>query len=323
MSEQSHSIYTYFKYYMHPYQNNYASYFVLVLIYFHSSTSQSKESAPVCPVFERVLTATPAGISPDLQNQYQTLILYSIVEYLKSGNEEILVLLRSNIHLSQNLERSMLGLSVFCSRLVDKVWQEVYLKPVSELYTFFYALVEQARKMPKELPLGDLQRCLNRIILFQVSTVPSTEETQKQLMDTLCMFSSQAHCIFDDTNIDNEFLECLTFCLLKIVFPEKFANRGGSPERGAAESTSNSESNNNSSVRRPMVKKSFAGYVPGSIAMMKSGANRLWTKMLEYKRKELEQILSTDLPTPSKNTNRDSLPLPGGPVNSLSSAYLR
>ena len=300
--------------------------YILPRIYVHSSTSQSKESAPICPIFERVLAATPAGISPDLQNQYQTLILYSIVEYLKSGNEDILVLLRSNIHLSQNLERSLLGLSVFCSCLVDKVWQEVYLKPISELYMFFYALVEQARKMPKELPLGDVQRCLNRIILFQVSTVPSTEETQKQLMDTLCMFSSQAHCIFDDTNVDNEFLECLTFCLLKIVFAEKFATKYNcdvSPEMGVAESSSNLESNNEGSVRKPMVKKSIAGYVPGSIAMMKSGANRLWTKMLEYKQKELEQILSTDLPTPSKNPNRDALTLPGVPVGAANSTYLR
>ena len=283
----------------------------------HSSTTQAKESAPVCPIFERVLTSTPAGISPDLQNQYQTLILHSTVEYLKSGNEDILVLLRSNAHLSHNLERSMLGLSVFCSRLVDKVWQEVYLKPVSDLYTFFYAMVEQAKKTPKELPLGDMQRCLNRVILYQVSTVPATEESQKQLMDTLCMFSSQAHGIFDDTNYDNEFLECLIFCLLKIVFPDRFANKYEKGIVDSSSSDSNGEGGGAAGKKLP-VKRSFGGYVPGSIAMMKSGANRLWTKMLEYKRKELEQILSVELPTP-KNSNRDPLPLPGGPINT----YLR
>ena len=279
----------------------------------------------MCPIFERVLAATPAGISTDLQNQYQTLILHSIVEYLKSGNEDILILLRSNPHLSQNMERSILGLSVFCSRLVDKVWQDVYLKPVNELYSFFYALVEQARKTPKELPLGDLQRCLNRVILFQVSTVPASEESQKQLMDTLCMFSSQAHCIFDDTNFDNEFLECLTFCLLKIVFAEKIASRYdrcSSPERSASD-TSLSSSGEGASKARHVKKKPYAGYVPGSIAMMKSGANRLWTKMLEYKRKELEQILSTELPTPNSNREALPLPLPGGLMASASSAYLR
>ena len=287
-----------------------------------SSAIQTKESAPMCPIFERVLTATPAGISTDLQNQYQTLILHSVVEYLKSGNEDILVLLRSNPYLSQSMDRSMLGLSVFCSRLVDKVWQEVYLKPVSELYSFFYALVEQARKTPKELPLGDLQRCLNRVILYQVSTVPASEESQKQLMDTLCMFSSQAHCIFDDTNFDNEFLECLTFCLLKIVFAEKVASRyehASSPERHASDTSLNS-SGEGSNIMRPG-KKAFAGYVPGSIAMMKSGANRLWTKMLEYKRRELEHILSAELPTP--NSNREALPFPGGPMAATNSAYLR
>ena len=279
----------------------------------------------MCPIFERVLAATPAGISTDLQNQYQTLILHSTVEYLRSGNEDILILLHSNPHLSQNMERSILGLSVFCSRLVDKVWQEVYLKPVSELYSFFYALVEQARKIPKELPLGDMQRCLNRIILFQVSAVPTSEESQKQLMDTLCMFSSQAHCIFNDTNFDNEFLECLTFCLLNIVFAEKVANRydrGSSPERRGSDTSLTSSGESGSKSRSG--KKSFGGYVPGSIAMMKSGANRLWTKMLEYKRKELEQILSTELPIPT-NSNRDALTLslPGGPMAASNSPYLR
>ena len=294
----------------------------MLLTSFCSLTTQSKESAPVCPIFERVLSSAPSGISPDLLNQYQTLVLHSIVEYLKSGNEDILVLLRSNVYLSQNMERSMLGLSVFCSRLVDKVWQEVYLKPVSDLYTFFFNLVEQAKKMPKELPLGDLQRCLNRVILYQVSTIPSTEESQKQLMDTLCMFSSQAHGIFDDTNYDNEFLECLTFCLLKIVFPDRVSSKQDRflGERGSMSSENGSDGIDEATRRIQAAKRPFSGYVPGSIAMMKSGANRLWTKMLEYKRKELEQILSTELPT-SKNSNRDPFPLTGslGPVSN----YLR
>jgi len=52
---------------------------------------------------------------------------------------------------------------------------------------------------------------MNRLILYQVSTIPSSEADQKGLMDTLCLFSSQAHVIFNDTNVDTEFLECLTF----------------------------------------------------------------------------------------------------------------
>lgn len=32
--------------------------------------------------------------------------------------------------------------------------------------------------------------------------------------------------------------------------------------------------------------------------MMKSGANRLWTKMLEYKKIELERLLEVELPSP-------------------------
>ena len=52
---------------------------------------------------------------------------------------------------------------------------------------------------------------MNRLILYQVSTIPSSQADQKGLIDNLILFSSQAHVIFDDTNMDTEFLECLTF----------------------------------------------------------------------------------------------------------------
>ena len=233
-----------------------------------------KEGMLVCPILESVLNAGPPNTSPELQKQYQTLILYSIVDYLQTGNEDILVLFKGSD--PNSLVKSLSGLSVFCSRLVDKVWQGVYLKSNSGVYTFLVALVEQARKLPNTLPLGDLIRSMNRIILHQVSTIPSSEADQKALMDTLCLFSSQAHVIFDDTNVDTEFLECLTFRLMKIAVA--------------------SERKDDSELKLP------TGYVPVvSLSMMKSGANRLWNKMLEYKHEPLEQILSVDLPMPKGN----------------------
>jgi len=42
------------------------------------------------------------------------------------------------------------------------------------------------------------------------------------------------------------------------------------------------------------------------MAMMKGGANRLWTKMLEFKRNELQRLLGVDLPAPSES-HRDTL----------------
>ena len=240
-----------------------------------SSTHTSpKKGMLVCPILESVLNACPPNASPELQKQYQTLILHSIVDYLQTGNEDILVLFKGND--SNSLAKSLSGLSVFCSRLVDKVWQGVYLKSNSGVYTFLVALVEQARKLPNTLPLGDLIRSMNRIILHQVSTIPSSEADQKAIMDTFCLFSSQAHVIFDDTNVDTEFLKCLTFRLIKIAVA--------------------SERKDDSELKLP------SWYVPVvSLSMMKSGANKLWNKMLEYKHEELEQILSVDFPMPKAN----------------------
>ena len=181
--------------------------------------------------------------------------------------------------------RAISGLSVFCARLIDKLWQGVYLRPTAKVYTFLLLLVEQARKLPNQLPLGDLQRSLNRLILYQLASIPSTEAEQKALMDTLCLFSSQASVIFDETNFDSEFLECLCYRLMQIVISDS--------KQASHEGT---------------------GYVPlVSHSMMKSGANRLWNKMLEHKREQLEQILSTEFPAPPstasvvRDTTKDNM----------------
>ena len=52
--------------------------------------------------------------------------------------------------------------------------------------------------------------------------MPGSETEQKSFMDTLCMYSSQAHVIFDELNVDDQFLECLTFRLLRVALYEKF-----------------------------------------------------------------------------------------------------
>ncbi len=178
------------------------------------------------------------------------------------------------------------------------------------MYHFLFWVLEQARRIPKVLPLFDIQRSLNRLILYEVAHIPSSEDEQRQFMDMLCMFSSQAHVIFDEMNVDDQFLECLLFCLLRIVLYEKFLAKnpllvkmnsfGGGKEGGASFDASSLQG------QLP------SGYVPGSLAMMKSGANRLWTKMLEYKKFDLQRLLNVDLPAPSES-HRDTLmgSLPG------------
>ncbi len=174
-----------------------------------------------------------------------------------------------------------------------QVWQQHFLNPAHSVYNFLFGLLEQARKTPKQMPLMELQRSLNRLILFQVSHIPSTDVEQRSFMDMLCMYSSQAHVIFDETNVEDQFLECLTYCLLKIALYEKFLS-GKNPlllkmdlseERGVVSAHS----------------KFPSGYVPGSLAMMKSGANRLWSKMLDYKKSELQRLLQVELPSPGEN----------------------
>lgn len=191
------------------------------------------------------------------------------------------------------------------------MWQQHFLNPAHTVYTFLLWLLEQARKTPKQMPLMDIQRSLNRLILFQVSHIPNSELEQKAFMDMLCMYSSQAHVIFDETNVEDQFLECLTYCLLRIALYEKF--QGGKNPLHLKMDTLESK---RAAAATPH-NKLPSGYVPGSLAMMKSGANRLWTKMLEYKKPELQRLLQVELPSPGEN-HREKFsgqipPVPGLP----------
>ena len=224
----------------------------------------SRDQKPVCQVLELVLAASPSNVSLELQKRYQTLVLNSIIEHLQVGNEDVTVFFRSLA--SAPFSRSMTGLGVFCGRLVDKLWQGMYLQPSSRVYNCLISLVEQALKQPNTLPLGDLFRSLNRVILYQLSTIPSTEEDQKAMMETMCRYSGQAHIIFDETNVDSEFLECVTYRLLQVMFTDTRERRMEEQDR----------------------EKWSTSYQPMAQSIMKSGANRLWQKMLEKKHDSLQ-----------------------------------
>ena len=118
------------------------------------------------------------------------------------------------------------------------------------------------------------------------------------------MFSSQAHIIFDETNVDDQFLECLLYCLLRIVLYEKFLTKN--PLLVKMSTVEDEKGDPKSKIDHSLLQDHLpSGYVPGSLAMMKSGANRLWTKMLEYKRVELQRLLCLELPSPL-DTHREA-----------------
>ena len=221
-----------------------------------------RDQKPVCQILELVLAASPSSASLDTQKKYQTVILNSIVDHLQVGNEDVTVIFHSAS--APVFNRAMTGLGVFCSRLVDRLWQRVYLGPSLKVYNFLISLVEQALKQPNVLPLGELFRSLNRVILFQLSTIPSTDKDQKALMETLCMYSGLAHIIFDETNVDSEFLECVSYRLLQVMFNDIRSTRAEERERWTS------------------------SYQPMAQSVMKSGANRLWQKMLEKKHDSLQ-----------------------------------
>lgn len=233
-----------------------------------------------CPILEMVLEAAPASHN-ELVKVYQTTVLLAIMKHLECGNEDVEVTLKD----VQPFHKSIVGFNVFCRRVVDKLWLGYFVKPSGYIYNFLKGLVEQALLKPKVLLLNELFSSLNRVILYQLSAIPETEVEQKDLVEILCLLSSHAHVIFDETNTDLTFLQCLLHQLLSMVFFE-----------GQLAVSS-------SDVQEPSIPIDSVYISITASSLLKSGANRLWSKMLELKRDALEQILGIPLPvSPTKGT---------------------
>ena len=86
-----------------------------------TSLPLTKDNAATCPILERILTATPPGTNSALIKQYQSLILKNMMDYLQTGGKDDLMVVFREGALAADVERSLVGLGVFCSRIVDKV----------------------------------------------------------------------------------------------------------------------------------------------------------------------------------------------------------
>ena len=65
------------------------------------------------------MQAYPSLTSMIQQKQYQTVVINSAMEYLKSGSEDIVLLFKDR----STMDKSLAGVGVFCSRIVDRIWQ--------------------------------------------------------------------------------------------------------------------------------------------------------------------------------------------------------
>ena len=99
------------------------------------ATPMTKDTGATCPILERILGVTPPGTSPALMKQYQTRVLQTIMDYFSSGNEDVMVLFQGGV-LATNIERSLSGLAVFCTRVVDKVCMYVCVCICTYLHTY-------------------------------------------------------------------------------------------------------------------------------------------------------------------------------------------
>ena len=98
--------------------------------YTHTQSSTimpTKDSAATCPILERVLNGAPAGISLDLLKTYQTLILHSIMDYLQTGNEDVMITFKGS-HFTGTIENSLRCVITTLSGFNVIVWGKIFVQ---------------------------------------------------------------------------------------------------------------------------------------------------------------------------------------------------
>jgi hypothetical protein len=248
-----------------------------------------KNMSPNCPILDVVLDAASFS-NPTLQHEYQTVLLTATMEHINSGAETPADLFYD----SKSLPKSLQGFTIFCHKVVDKLWKGVYKRPSNTVYTFLRNVLEQAKAKPSTYSnnIPELQRAMNRVISFQLSASAKSSEEKTNIVDTLCIVSSQVKEIFDKWNTDSEFLLCLVCRLIELVCIDDGSTYGDQ-----------------------------MGYISTKQRTLCNAANRLWVKLLEHKKEVLQDLFRIELPVVTSSTlltpTSGDLPLFGAPSPTL------
>eukprot|EP00794_Sanderia_malayensis_P012330 gene12330-13603_t len=232
-------------------------------------------------LLDNVLEAFPMTASIECVKEYQSSVMLAVIHGVLDGN-----LLQ--ISSKQSLSKFASNINSFASRLIDKLWMEIFSKDYEVIFGFLLKLIEkyEATGINAEF----LYKTMNRAILYHLSRPQYRITDETSLLEFLHLLTSNSKTVFSPNNRDYDFISCLTHWLLVIGL--------GKNQNDAELGSELAESEERESIedRNEEAEESSQDY-PGFRNLVSSAAERVWDVFYQFKKEEILSIFRVQAPS--------------------------
>ena len=202
------------------------------LIIINLISSQSNNTIRPIPIFEQFLE----GFSSC--KLAQTELIASLLEHMTSLTEFMNQQYDTTTYVQQQQQLASSNIVVFISIVVDKLWQDCYLRDRKEILDCELKLLTRLNLRPPSVQttksstksssavteLNLMYKSLNRTVLYLLSRPLETISDRISMLEVLQRIHSNRQLILiSSVNTDSEFFVCLTYCLLQLIDEAKIS----------------------------------------------------------------------------------------------------
>ncbi|XP_078532420.1 WD repeat and FYVE domain-containing protein 3 isoform X3 [Lissotriton helveticus] len=168
------------------------------------------------PVIDILLEASPDRSTRSQQKEFQTYILDNVMSHLLAA--DVLLGEEATLPITSGGSYQVLVTNVIylTQRIVDKLWQGLFNKESKLVVDFIVRIISQSKRRAHGVSLDAVYHNLNRTILYQFSRAHRTVPQQVTLLESLRIFTVNRNMILGPGNHDQEFVGCLSHCLLNL-----------------------------------------------------------------------------------------------------------
>ena len=272
----------------HPAKRNVMNFLKVLVVDSLSLATSPKQP----PVIDSLLDAQPEHSSLAQQNRFQTDLLTLIMDHLVAA--DILIGEQAALPIVPGGSANHIAPNVFylASRLVDKLWQQVFKKNADEVFQFILKLISQAKRRSgtSMLSLEGIFRCLNRTILYMLSRPIRGVADQTAIMEVLHKLMTNRSIVFSRDNPEIEFFGCLTYCLLQLTGGHTIPIDGGTSKSKWHVSPTDGDLVDGNEVNQHQGQN-----------LLQTSATRVWEEMYFNKKSAIEEVSKIYFPY-SNNT---------------------
>ena len=278
----------------HPAKRNVMNFLKVLVVDSLSLATSPKQP----PVIDALLDTQPEHSSLAQQNRFQTDLLTLIMDHLVAA--DILIGEQAALPIVPGGSANHIAPNVFylASRLVDKLWQQVFKKNADEVFQFVLKLISQAKRRSgtSMLSLEGIFRCLNRTVLYMLSRPVRGVADQTAIMEVLHKLMTNRSIVFSRDNPEIEFFGCLTYCLLQLTAGQTIPIDGGnSKSKWHVSPTDHGDLQDNEEVNQHQGQN-----------LLQTSATRVWEEMYFNKKSAIEEVSKVYFPYSNKTPTLES-----------------